>query len=86
MSSGLFLGKITPGGILRATDMAPDPILRVKIKLAARGWVPICYDNALRLSRDICYEVQMMTFRRRVWESFVAGRLVRCKYRARQVV
>jgi hypothetical protein len=46
--------------------MTPDPILRVKIRLAARGWVAICYDNALLLSRDVCYEVQMMTFRHRV--------------------
>lgn len=65
------------------TSRDPTPMSIVRIKLAAGGWVPVCFANAQRLALDAHTEVQMMTFRHRVWWPFCGIYTVRNKYRAR---
>ena len=68
-----------------ARPYPPTPILRVRIRLAAGGWVMVCFANAERLAKDGHTEVQMKTFRHRVWEPFGGEHTTRCLYRARNL-
>lgn len=46
----------------------PDPIERVRIRLAAGGWVPTCHPNALTLLNDPLVEVQVKPFSTKSWQ------------------
>lgn len=64
-------------------SLTPTPLLNIRLRLAAGGWVTVCFANARRLALDAHTEVQMKTFRHKVWEPFGGERTVRCLYRAR---
>lgn len=63
--------------------ITPTPLLNIRLRLAAGGWVMVCFANAQRLARDAHTEVQMKTFLRKAWEPFGGTHTVRRLYRAR---
>ena len=63
----------------------PDSMVKIQLRIAAGGWVPICRVNAERLYPLPHVQVQCMSFRYRKWEDMGQNYVysVRMKFRAR---